>query len=164
MADSSGDKKHLASDKRRRQAREQGQVVKSQDLTSAGLLLAAIAALWFLGEPAAESMAAAIESSLADTKLAPMRTSDAVNWMLRIAGRLAIASVPMLITMFIAGVLANVVQTGLLIAPEKVAPQTEQHQPDVRRQADRLGPRSRTVGFRHLQSRRHRRRGLLRAV
>ena len=122
MADSSGDKKHLASDKRRRQAREQGQVVKSQDLTSAGLLLAAIAALWFLGEPAAESMATAIESSLTDTKLAPMRTSDAVNWILRIAGRLAIASVPMLITMFIAGVLANVVQTGLLIAPEKVAP------------------------------------------
>ena len=122
MADSSGDKKHLASDKRRRQAREQGQVVKSQDLTSAGLLLAAVAALWFLGEPSAESMASAIKSALAETKIAPMRSGDIVNWMLRIAGRLAIASVPMLIVMFIAGILANVVQTGLLIAPEKVAP------------------------------------------
>ena len=55
MADSSGDKKHLASDRRRRQAREEGQVVKSQDLTSAALLLAALASLWMLGAPAAEA-------------------------------------------------------------------------------------------------------------
>tara|TARA_R110002049_G_scaffold2750_8_gene22306 strand:+ start:263315 stop:264397 length:1083 start_codon:yes stop_codon:yes gene_type:complete len=122
MADSSGDKKHSASEKRRRQAREQGQVVKSQDLTSAGLLLAAVAALWFLGEPASESLAGAIAESLSSPTLAPMGINDAVNWTLRMGGRLAIASIPMLIAMFIAGVMANVVQTGLLLAPEKIAP------------------------------------------
>ena len=64
MADSSGDKKHLATDRRRRQAREQGQVVKSQDLTSAALLLAALGSLWMLGGSAAASLAAAIEDVL----------------------------------------------------------------------------------------------------
>ncbi len=122
MADSSGDKKHSASDKRRRQAHEEGQVVKSQDLTSAALLLASLAALWFLGEPAAESLAGAIAESLSTPKLAPMETADAANWILRMGGRLAIAAVPMLIAMFTAGVLANVLQTGLLLAPAKVAP------------------------------------------
>jgi flagellar biosynthetic protein FlhB len=37
-------------------------------------------------------------------------------------GRLAIAAVPMLIAMFIAGVLTNLLQTGLLFSPAKVTP------------------------------------------
>ena len=122
MADSSGDKKHFATDKRRRQAREQGQVVKSQDLTSAGLLLASVAALWFLGAPAAESLAGAIEESLSTVRLGQTGTDDATHWLLRMGGRLAIATVPILIAMFIAGILANVVQTGLLVSPAKIMP------------------------------------------
>jgi len=122
MADSSGDKKHFATEKRRRQAREEGQIVKSQDLTSAGLLLAALAALWFLGSSAAESLASAMAESLSMSHLAPMQTSDAMHWLLRMTGRLAIATVPMLLVMFVAGILVNVLQAGLLISPAKIMP------------------------------------------
>ncbi len=122
MADSSGDKKHSATDKRRRQAREQGQVVKSQDLTSAGLLLISLAALWMLGEPACVQMAQAIADALSAPHVADFQTNDATNVLLRSAGRLAIAAVPLLVTMLVAGVLVNVVQTGILVSTEKITP------------------------------------------
>jgi flagellar biosynthetic protein FlhB len=122
MADSGGDKKHLATDKRRRQAREEGQVVKSQDLTSAALLLAALGALWMLGPPAAESLAGAMAEALSTPRLNLLDTGDAANWLLQAAGKLALAAAPMLLVMLIAGVLVNLSQTGFLISTERIAP------------------------------------------
>ncbi len=49
MAESAGDKKHEATQYRREQAREQGQVARSQDLGSAVLLLGLIFILNFTG-------------------------------------------------------------------------------------------------------------------
>jgi flagellar biosynthetic protein FlhB len=122
MADSSGDKKHLATERRRRQAREEGQVVKSQDLTSAALLLSALAALWVLGAPAAERLAAAIADALSKPRISPLGTNDAANWLLNSAGRLAMAAVPMLLAMLVAGILANLVQTGFIFSTKKITP------------------------------------------
>src|SRR6056297_2557394 len=109
MADSAGDKKHLATDRRRRQAREEGQVVKSQDLTSAGLLLASLASLWALGGAVAEHLVTALQESLSSTEPMPASTADASQWLLASSGRLALAAVPLLIAMFTAGVLVNVI-------------------------------------------------------
>ena len=122
MSDSGGDKKHSASEKKRRESREQGQVAKSQDLTSAGLLLAALSALWFLGEPAARQMATAMADALSRPNIVAPGTNDAVNWLLVGAARLAMASVPMLIAMFVAGIMVNVIQTGLIFSTSKIEP------------------------------------------
>ncbi len=122
MADSSGDKKHLATDKKRRQAREEGQIVKSQDLTSAGLLLSALATLWMFGAPAAEYLASAIQDSLTVDRLGNLSSGDATNWLLGYGWRLGAATVPMLLAMFVAGVLVNLVQTGFLLSTSKITP------------------------------------------
>jgi flagellar biosynthetic protein FlhB len=122
MADSSGDKKHLPTDRRKRQAREEGQVVKSQDLTSAALLLAALAALWTLGGPAAEQLASAIVDSFTKPRVAPLNINDAVNWLLTSGARLAMAAAPMLLAMLVAGILANLVQTGFIFSTNKITP------------------------------------------
>lgn len=122
MADSSGDKKHLPTDKRRRQAREQGQIVKSQDLTSAAMLLAALGALWTLGPPCCEHLAGAMADALSTPRMESMSQADASNWLLRNASRLAVASVPMLLAMMIAGILVNITQTGFLLSTEKIVP------------------------------------------
>ncbi len=122
MSDSSGDKKHSATERRRRQAREEGQVVKSQDLTSAALLLSALGALWTLGAPAAETLAGAIADALSTPRIAPLGTNDAANWLLNSSGRLAIAAVPMLLAMLVAGILVNVTQTGLVFSTQKITP------------------------------------------
>ena len=122
MADSSGDKKHSASERRRRQAREEGQVVRSQDLTSAGMLLSAVATLWILGAPAAEQLAAALIDSLSTPRLESLETNDAANWMLAYASRLAFAAVPLLVAMLVAGVLVNLIQTGMVFSTKKIVP------------------------------------------
>ncbi len=122
MADSGGDKKHLASDRRRRQAREEGQVVKSQDLTSAGLLLASLASLWILGAPAAEQLAGAIADALSTPRMALLDTNDAAHWLLSASGRLALAAVPMLLAMLLAGILVNITQTGFIFSTKKITP------------------------------------------
>src|SRR5262245_1270867 len=49
MADSDGDKQHEATAHRREQAREEGQVARSHDLGSAGILLAALLGLLYFG-------------------------------------------------------------------------------------------------------------------
>ena len=122
MADSSGDKKHLATERRRRQAREEGQVVKSQDLTSAALLLSALAALWLLGGSAAQHLGGALADALSSPRLTPLESNDAANWLMVSAARLGIASVPMLIAMFVAGILVNVSQTGVVFSTAKLVP------------------------------------------
>ncbi|MFK8113729.1 MAG: flagellar biosynthesis protein FlhB [Rubripirellula sp.] len=122
MSDSSGDKKHSATERRRRQAREEGQVVKSQDLTSAALLLAGLATLWVFGKPAAGHLAGAMADSLANSRMGPLGTDDATHWLVGYAGRLTLAAVPMLLAMFVAGVLVNVVQSGLLLSTSKIVP------------------------------------------
>ena len=122
MADSSGDKKHSASERRRRQAREEGQVVRSQDLTSAGMLLAAVATLWMFGASAAEQLAAALIDSLSTPRIESLETNDAANWLLAYASRLAFAAVPLLLAMLVAGVLVNLIQTGMVFSTKKVVP------------------------------------------
>ena len=122
MAESSGEKKHLATDKRRRQAREQGQVVRSQDLTSAALLLAALAVLWWFGGSASEQLAGAMIEALSTPRLETLGTDEATNVLLILAGRLGIAVIPILATMMVAGILINVTQTGLIFSPSKLVP------------------------------------------
>lgn len=122
MADSGGDKKHSASDRKRQQAREQGQTVRSQDLTSAALLLASLSALWTLGGSAATQITAGIVEALSSPTLSMNSTSDASNFLLRISSRLGLAAVPFLLVMMAAGILINVTQTGLVLSTAKLAP------------------------------------------
>ncbi len=56
MAENDGDKTQEATPHRRQQAREEGQVAKSQDLASAALLLVGLAALLWLGGPVVEML------------------------------------------------------------------------------------------------------------
>lgn len=122
MAESNGDKKHFATERKRRQAREQGQVVKSQDLASAAMLMIALAALWSLGGNAASQISSGIVESFTSTSLTIGGTGGASQHLLRYGAKVAIASVPFLLVMMAAGILVNVTQTGLVLSPAKLAP------------------------------------------
>ncbi|MEX0824716.1 MAG: EscU/YscU/HrcU family type III secretion system export apparatus switch protein, partial [Pirellulaceae bacterium] len=112
---------------RRRQAREEGQVVKSQDLTSAAMLMAAVGTLYWLGNGAVETLSATLITSLSaspmsETAVTHFDSGTAVDRLLFVAQRLALTVVPMMAVMFIAGILINVSQVGLLLSPKKLAP------------------------------------------
>lgn len=120
MAD--GDKKHFASERKRRQAREKGQVAKSQDLTSAALLLAALFAMKTIGARTSAVMAGGIEAALSDSRLIAYTPQEATNELLRLAYRLAIATAPILLLMLVGAIVINVTQAGLILSPDKLVP------------------------------------------
>jgi len=119
---SDGDKKHFATERKRQQAREKGQVAKSQDLTSATLLLAALAAMYVFGSKASGIMAGGIEAALSNSRLIAYTPQDASNELFRLCTRLAIATVPILLLMFFGAIVINVTQAGLMLAPDKLMP------------------------------------------
>jgi flagellar biosynthesis protein FlhB len=130
MAEGTGDKKHPASERRRRQAREQGQVVRSMDLSSAILLLLAIVMLRSLGPRAVASVGAMTKDLLGTFD--PMAWNDVheVNQQfLRMGGYLASIVFPLLALMTIGGVASHVIQSGILFLPEKLAPDFERINP-----------------------------------
>lgn len=122
MSDAGGDKKHVATERKRRQAREQGQVAKSQDLTSAALLLAGIAALYYFGQTAATVLAEGIQGTFSEPLVNDYDTRDATHQLARVGTRLAMATLPILCLMFIGAIVINVAQAGLVLSPAKLMP------------------------------------------
>ncbi|MCM2369923.1 EscU/YscU/HrcU family type III secretion system export apparatus switch protein [Aporhodopirellula aestuarii] len=119
---SDGDKKHFATERKRRQAREKGDVPKSQDLTSASLLLAALGAMYVAGGKTCAIMAGGIESALSNSRLIAYTPQEASSELLRLSTRLAIATAPILLLMFAGAIAINVTQAGLILSPEKLMP------------------------------------------
>lgn len=122
MAENLQEKKHAPTARRRKKAREQGEVAKSSDLSSAGLLLAAIGSLWFLGGRMASHLALAMVESFSSPTIAGFDVATASNSIARLGLTLLYAAAPLLLTMMGAAVLVNLSQTGLVFAPGRAAP------------------------------------------
>lgn len=120
---SDGDKKHFATDRKRTQAREQGRVAKSQDLTSATLLIAAIGAIYYFGGKTASVLSGAMTSALSTSNLVAYSPQDAAHELMRVCGQLAFATAPLLLLMFAGAIAINVTQVGFILSPEKLMPQ-----------------------------------------
>ena len=122
MAGDSGDKKHLPTERRKAKAREEGQIPKSQDLTSAALLAAAIATLWVVGGQTGGHLTEFLRRSLSDFQTGTTAESDALSRMVQSGHWLAWATLPVLVVMFVAAVAVNIGQVGLVLVPSKLAP------------------------------------------
>ena len=122
MAESGSEKKHSPTLRRRQRAREEGQVARSNDLTSAVLLMAALATLWMLGGRASGHLAAMISESLSTAHPGSFGDGDAAHLLAGSGARMAIAVVPLLLAMMVVGVLVNISQTGFLLLPAKLLP------------------------------------------
>jgi flagellar biosynthetic protein FlhB len=121
MPDQFGDKQHEATEHRRQQAREQGQIAKSQDLGSAALLVAAVGILMVWGDDVATLMAGLMRSHLGgDAPLQMDRASVTTQWydiLMAVGG----VMIPILGLLALVSVAVNVGQVGLLFLPDKLA-------------------------------------------
>lgn len=120
---SDGDKKHFATERKRQQAREQGRVAKSQDLSSAVLLIAALGALYYFGGKTATVLSSAMKSALSTPTWVAYSPQDATHELMRLCGQLGLATAPLLLLMFAGAIAINVTQAGLILSPEKLMPQ-----------------------------------------
>ncbi|MBC8354154.1 MAG: flagellar biosynthesis protein FlhB [Planctomycetes bacterium] len=121
MPEQFGDKQHEATDHRRQQAREQGQVAKSQDLASASLLLAAVGILMYWGENVATLLGNLMRTHLGGEAILQVdRDALTTQWyetLIAIGG----VMLPILGLLALVAVVANVGQVGFLFLPDKLA-------------------------------------------
>lgn len=120
--DDDGDKTELPTDHRRTEAREQGQIARSAELTTAASVLAATSVLNFWGADLAQNLGELMRRSLAErawTRLdSELLTAEA--W--RILSHLAPVLLPILGVLMFAGTAVNLLQTQFLISPQLLQP------------------------------------------
>jgi flagellar biosynthetic protein FlhB len=122
MADDDfGDKQYDATPHRREQAREEGQVVKSQDLGSAALLVAGLLALWYLGNGLVQSFGRVTREHLGGEAWLQMDVHDFLQRLIALAFDVSWSLAPILGLLVLAGVLINLGQVGFLFLPQKLA-------------------------------------------
>ena len=121
MAEEFGDKTHEATPYRRQKAREDGQVVKSQDLASAALLVAAVLILGYFGSSLAESLGSMAHEYLGGEAWVQLDNQDLANRSLQLTWALGKSLVPILGLVMLAGIVVHMGQIGFLYLPQKLA-------------------------------------------
>ena len=122
MAEQNGDKTQDPTPHRRQQAREQGQVAKSQDLGSAMLLLAALLLLLMLGGRIVDFFGDYARRQLGGDAWLSADASFVVNQWMRVVLDLGKVVLPIFGILMLAGIVANLMQIGFLFLPEKLMP------------------------------------------
>jgi flagellar biosynthetic protein FlhB len=116
-----GGKTHEATPYRRQKAREEGQVVRSQDLASAGLLVASLLALAYFGGSLADFLGTLTRDYLGGEAWLSIDQPTAVSQAVQISWRMGLALVPLLAILMLAGILTQMGQFGFLYLPERLA-------------------------------------------
>jgi len=122
MADPSGDKTQEATPHRRRQAREQGQVARSQDLGSAVLLLLGLVCLLLLGGGLIEYLGHYTRGQLGGAAWLKADGQFVISQWTATLLALARYLLPIMGLLFVGAVLVNMLQVGVLFLPQKLAP------------------------------------------
>ena len=129
MADDTGDKTEEATPRRRQEAREQGNVPLSKDLSVAVLMLASAGVLMILGPQLATAAMQALRQPLADGVTLPLTRADALRTGgVSMTGVLTIA-LPSLAALWVAALAANVLQVGFLWSPQTLQPKPSRLNP-----------------------------------
>ncbi len=121
MPDQFGEKQHDATPRRRQQAREQGQVAKSQDLASALMLLGALGTLYLFGEEFFGFLTSYTRLQLENGAWLTTDTDSLVAHWWGLAWQLAGVVSPILGLFLLIAVSAQVGQVGFLFLPRKMA-------------------------------------------
>jgi|688.fasta_scaffold01372_9 flagellar biosynthetic protein FlhB len=120
MAEGAGDKKHDATQYRRDQAREKGQVARSQDLASAVLLLGLISMLNFTGPSIIASVKRIMEFQFSGTHYWEVDSRNVIRNLLLIVADISIALLPLMLLAMLLALVVNWFQIGFMFLPDKL--------------------------------------------
>ncbi len=113
MADEDKDQKtEEASSKRQRQSEERGQFAQSRELTSTLVLFGAILAFSFSSQRATRDMMITWQTLFGQTHVTRMTSDEMQGLLIWVCGKMGIVMAPVLLSILIAGVAANLIQTG----------------------------------------------------
>lgn len=116
------EKTQEATPHRRQQAREQGQVARSQDLGSALMLLGSLAVLFWFTSPLADFLGRYLVEQLGGRAWLSADSAFIAEQWQRLLFSLAGAMLPILSMLALLGAATAVMQVGLLFLPERLVP------------------------------------------
>jgi len=127
----SGEKTEQPTEKRLRDARKKGQISKSQDLTSALMLITAVCVLWLGGGMMAAVLTRMMKDGLqtAGSFRGDLTKDRAFEILLQGTFDMAIALAPWFIFLFIGAILFNYIQVGSIFAVEGLKPELNKLNP-----------------------------------
>jgi len=128
MADDLGDKTELPTDRKRLDARERGQVAKSQDLSGIVELIAAVIALITLGSGLVRAMTVVLIRCM-ETSGEALSVDALFPLMLGVLLETVLALGPILLVLVGVAVVANAAQTGPMFTPSAIAIKPERLDP-----------------------------------
>lgn len=130
MANETGGEKSLpASAQKKQRAREQGNVARSQDLTSGLALLAALLGLWLLSGSMWRGLLQSMRHYLDNTLeiLPTVGSMPFISW--QMVWFTAAAVLPFMLVMLVVGIASNLLQVGFLMTAQPLQPKFDRLNP-----------------------------------
>jgi len=121
MADEAGDKTEAPTPKRRAEAREQGNIARSQDLTAAVLILASLLSLNWWGGNVVDALRTLVQKSLGDS-LSDLSTGSLLTSLLNAFKVAALAVAPILLGAVVVAIIVNLMQVGFNLTTKRLQP------------------------------------------
>lgn len=122
MADDAGEKTEAPTARKRSEAREQGNIPRSADLTASVLLIGVLMLLKQFGPGLISALKLLVEETLSLESLSNLRTDDVGHGLLRAVVIAATAMAPFFIGVVLIAVVINLVQVGWFLNTKKLQP------------------------------------------
>ena len=121
-SENGGEKTEAPTPRRREEARDSGQIARSQDMTAAAMMLAAVLLITHFGENVMLVMKTLMLECLGPDGVGSVKAPDLFEVMVQLFVRVGIAISPILAGLLLVAVLMNLVQVGFFLNIEKLTP------------------------------------------
>lgn len=121
MADNDQEKTEQATPKREKESREEGQVIHSKEVSSALILLGAIAAFYVAGSWMVHRMAGVMQRYLGGMAAISLRDDSLQTLVLNVMTEFALIVFPVMLATLVLGVVASVIQVGFKISGKSLS-------------------------------------------
>lgn len=122
MADDFGDKTEAPTPRRRSEAREQGNIARSPDLTLALVLLGILLMLHVSGPRLVEALKGLVHETLSAASMSDFTADGTEGLALRAVYVMGRAMAPLLVGVVVVALAANMLQVGIYFSPRRLAP------------------------------------------
>jgi flagellar biosynthetic protein FlhB len=122
MADDFGEKTEAPTPRRRIEAREQGNIARSPDLTAAVIIIAAMLMLNWYGDGVVRALRVLMTDMLGNHWVSESGTDGIGAMLFRAVSMIALAMAPLVIGIMLAGVIVNIIQVGFFFSPKRLQP------------------------------------------
>jgi flagellar biosynthetic protein FlhB len=122
MAEDQGDKTEAPTPRRREEAREQGNIARSQDLTAAALIIGIMMMLSWFGPNLVRALRDLVQHMLSQQSLGDFNVSNLSIMLMAMLGSVGRAMAPLLIGVVLLAIIVNVAQVGLFFNTKRLQP------------------------------------------